>query len=165
MNNQKQENKKVEKSKKIEKDKTLLVSDFNNSVEKVVNYYLLNEYVVLSKKLWKSKAIFTFLSLSTMIMSTIIVILTMFVIGKDIGGHKMYFVVISIISSFIAFITGIEGIFRFKRRKDLYSSQIEELKKILEYIDDRVAKKRSTDHIIRRVSDKFANINTSDGLN
>lgn len=163
MNNQKIENKKDKKA-KVEKDKTLLVSDFNNSVEKVVNYYLLNEYVVLSKKLWKSKAIFTFLSLSTMIMSTIIVILTMFVIGKDIGGHKMYFVIISIISSFIAFITGIEGIFRFKRRKELYSNQIEELKKILEYIDDRVTKKRSTEHIIRRVSNKFANVDTNEGL-
>lgn len=143
---------------KVVKDKTLLVGDFGNSVERVVNYYLLNEYVSLSKKLWKSKAIFIFLSLSSMVMSTIVVILTMFVIGKDLGGHKMFFICISIITAFIGFITGIEGIFKFKRRKEIYATRIEELKSILGYIDRRVEQRRPTDRIVLRVSEKLADL-------
>lgn len=149
---------KTKKSKKvIEKDKTLLISDFNNSIGKVLEYYLLNEYTNLSKKIFKSKMIFIFLNLSTLIMSTCITILTMFVIGKKIGGYliQTIFVVISLITAFISFISGIDSIFTFKKRKELYLKRIEELNNILDYIDDRYKNKPNIERIVIRVSQKL----------
>lgn len=143
--------------KKNEKDKTLLVSDFNNSVEQIVEYYLLNEYTNLSKKILKSKVIFIFMNLISFLMSTTIVILTMFVIGKEIGGKniQMIFVSISIITSTITFIVGLDGIFRFKKRKEIYLKRISELNNFLDYVDKNYKDKNNTKEIVIKVSEKL----------
>ncbi|WP_022934556.1 hypothetical protein ACJA28_02235 [Mesomycoplasma moatsii] len=147
----------INNKKKNEKDKTLLVSDFNNSVEQIVEYYLLNEYTNLSKKILKSKVIFIFMNLISFLMSTTIVILTMFVIGKEIGGKniQMIFVSISIITSTITFIVGLDGIFRFKKRKEIYLRRISELNNFLDYIDKNYQDKKNVKEIVIKVSEKL----------
>lgn len=147
----------INSKKKNEKDKTLLVSDFNNSVEQIVEYYLLNEYTNLSKKILKSKVIFIFMNLISFLMSTTIVILTMFVIGKEIGGKniQMIFVSISIITSTITFIVGLDGIFRFKKRKEIYLRRISELNNFLDYIDKNYQDKKNVKEIVIKVSEKL----------
>ena len=147
----------INSKKKNDKDKTLLVSDFNNSVEQIVEYYLLNEYINLSKKILKSKVIFIFMNLISFLMSTTIVILTMFVIGKEIGGKniQMIFVSISIITSTITFIVGLDGIFRFKKRKEIYLRRISELNNFLDYIDKNYQDKKNVKEIVIKVSEKL----------
>lgn len=153
---------------KDEKDKTLLVGDFNNSVSQIMDNYLRSEYLNLSKKLLKSKLLFFFLNLSSFFMSATIVILTMFVIGKKIGGKdiQMIFVSISILTSVITFVTGIDGIFRFKKRRDIYSKRLAELSEIMSMIEDEktIKNKKIYNETIVDISSKLNELDNDNNI-
>ncbi len=125
--------------------------------------YLHKEYAALKTKIFHSKAIFIFLSLSSIIMSTIIVIMTMFIIGKKIGGKdiQMIFVSISILTSFSTFIGNLDGIFRFNKRRQVYLKRIEELNAILKNLDEQKSSKQLKKEIIVDTIDKIHEIEDS----
>ena len=68
--------------------KVLLGSDFKNDKTAFINF-LSQEYKQVQKRLFKSKLLFIGLNLLTFLMSTIIVILTLFIIGKRLGSDDI----------------------------------------------------------------------------
>ena len=65
------------------------------------------------------------------------------------------FVSISIITSTITFIVGLDGIFRFKKRKEIYLRRISELNNFLDYIDKNYQDKKNVKEIVIKVSEKL----------
>ena len=68
--------------------KILLGNDFKNDKTTFINF-LSQEYKQVQKRLFKSKLLFISLNLLTFLMSTIIVILTLFIIGKRLGSDDI----------------------------------------------------------------------------
>ena len=68
--------------------KILLRNDFKNDKTTFINF-LSQEYKQVQKRLFKSKLLFIGLNLLTFLMSTIIVILTLFIIGKRLGSDDI----------------------------------------------------------------------------
>ena len=68
--------------------KILLGNDFKNDKTTFINF-LSQEYKQVQKRLFKSKLLFIGLNLLTFLMSTIIVILTLFIIGKRLGSDDI----------------------------------------------------------------------------
>lgn len=68
--------------------KILLGSDFKHDKTAFINF-LSQEYKQVQKRLFKSKLLFIGLNLLTFLMSTIIVILTLFIIGKRLGSDDI----------------------------------------------------------------------------
>lgn len=115
--------------------KILLGSDFKHDKTAFINF-LSQEYKQVQKRLFKSKLLFIGLNLLTFLMSTIIVILTLFIIGKRLGSDDIIwiFTAISVISASVTFIVGIGSLFQFKKRQKLYGQQIQSLNTILNEI-------------------------------
>ena len=121
-------------------------SDFNDSLTSFTSY-LSTQYLIAQKRALKSKLIFVSLNLATFIMSTIIVILTLFIIGKRWGGTNIIaiFTALSIVSATITFVVGLGSLFQFKKRHLGYQQQIAQLKAALHQIQTHPDLDRVTD--------------------
>lgn len=124
--------------KKWEKISKMTVDNLSNSKEKFIDY-LSNEYIYMQKKYLKSKLLFIFLNVFSFVMTTTIVIFTLIVIGKQIGGQRVtfIFVSISIISALIAFIIGIGGLLQMKNKKEIYKNRINKLTDIINNLGEK----------------------------
>lgn len=117
--------------------KEYFLEDFSNSKEVFLDF-LYSEFEYNNKKLFKTKFYFIMLNLIMFMMSTIIVILTLIIIGKKIGGEQIrhIFVTISIISACITFCTSVGSLFQFKDRKKFYFEQNERIQTYINNLED-----------------------------
>lgn len=137
-------------------ENNISMKDFNNSKEKLISF-LEHEYKKSQVKLMKSRLMYISLNLLSLLMSATIVILTMIVIGKKIGGADIQavFVSISIITSTVTLISGVNSIFQFKKRKENYAKKIEAIELMKQKFVTRVDQQNEVEKHVIRVGEKL----------
>lgn len=138
-------------------------NEFNLKSINDLKKFSIEQYELNRRKWIKSRTWFIFLNISSFIMSTTIVILTLFIIEGGVGGNdiKMLFVTISILTSFIALIAGIGSFFQMKSRKAIYIKKIDELKQLNELVKE-IDENKIEDESILNIYKELEKINEND---
>lgn len=121
--------------------------DLKNWVEK--------KYMILYRKYTVSQAWFIFLNIVCFSLIAAMAIANYYAIRNDVAGHvKVYFIIISILSALVGFITSITSFFTLRKNSVVYKERYENIKHEYKLYKDKAApydKKDSKERLIDEV--------------